>query len=220
MLSFKRLQIVLLAALLTAAAATAFPQAPASRESALAALRSPESARRAEAIVWLAHRGGMNDAPLLHERLKDDESAIVRRFAERGLWLLWTRSGEAEIDQLMQRGSEEMQSGRHRESIATFSEVIRRRPQFAEGWNRRATAYFLAGEQHRSIRDCDEVLKRNPLHFGALSGLGQIYLQLQDAEQALKWFRRALEIHPGMVGVQVQIELLERQLGEKRRRSI
>jgi hypothetical protein len=105
----RQIRIVLLA-VLTAAAATAFPE-PKSRQEALAALGSADAAARADAVVWIANRGGMDDAPLLHERLRD-ESAFVRGFAEQGLWLLWGRSGDAEIDRLMARGIEAMQAGR------------------------------------------------------------------------------------------------------------
>ena len=205
--------------MLTAAATLAFPEPPKSRGEALAALRSPSEATRAEAVNWIASRGAMADAPLLHERLRDD-SETVREFAEHGLWLLWSRSGDAEIDRRMARGAGEMQAGRLADSVATFSEIIRRRPDFAEGWNRRATAYYLAGEYEKSIADCAEVLKRNPQHFGALSGLGQIYFKLENYERSLAWFRRALEVNPNMLGVEINIEGIEELLEEKRRRSI
>jgi len=218
MFSLRGAQIVLLAAALTAAAAPAFPEPPKSRAEALAALRHPDAATRAEAVVWIANRGAMSDAPLLQERLRD-ESLFVRGFAEQGLWLLWGRSGDAAIDRLMARGTEEMQAGRHAEAIAVFTQVIQRQPGFAEGWNRRATVYFLAGDYRRSIADCDEVLKRNPAHFGALSGLGQIHVRLGEPEQALAWFRRALEANPNMLGVEINIRQLEERLKEKRGRS-
>src|SRR5436190_23876568 len=150
MLSLGRFRILLVAALLTAAAAPAFPAPPQSRAEALAQLRSPDAATRAEAIVWIANRGSMGDAPLLHERLRD-ESAFVRGFAEQGLWLLWGRSGDAQIDALMARRAEEMEADHYREAIALLSEVIRRKPEFAEGWNRRATLYYLAGEYAKSL---------------------------------------------------------------------
>jgi tetratricopeptide (TPR) repeat protein len=203
--------MVLLAAALTAAAPPAFPQRPQTRAEALGALRSPDAATRAEAVVWLANRGGMDDAPLLHERLRD-ESSFVRGFAEQGLWLLWGRSGDAGIDGLMARGTEAMQTGRHGDAISVFSEIIHERPDFAEGWNRRATVHYLAGEYDKSIADCHEVLKRNPLHFGALSGMGQIYLSMENFEKALDWFRRALEVNPNMLGVEMNIRLLEERL--------
>jgi len=210
--------MLLLALALTAAAAPAFPQGPQTREQALAALKHADAATRAEAVVWLANRGAMADAPLLHERLRD-ESPFVRGYAERGLWLLWARSGDAAVDALMARGTEEMQSGQHDRAVETFSSVIKAKPDFAEGWNRRATVHYLAGDLERSIADCAEVLKRNRLHFGALSGLGQIYFQMQDYDQALVWFRRALEINPNMVGVEINIKGIEELLKDKRGRS-
>jgi tetratricopeptide (TPR) repeat protein len=205
--------------MLTAAAAPAFPEPPKSRGEALAGLRSPSEATRAEAIAWIANRGGMADAPLLHERLRDD-SETLRESAEQGLWLLWSRSGDAGIDRRMARGTDQMQAGRLADSIAIFSEVIKRKPDFAEGWNRRATVHYLAGEYQKSIADCDEVLKRNPQHFGALSGLGQIYFKLEDYERSLAWFRRALEVNPNMLGVEINIQGIEELLKDQRRRSI
>ena len=208
--------MVLLAAVLTMAAPAAFPAPPKSRAEALAALKNADTATRAEAVVWIANRGSMADAPLLHERLRD-ESAFVRSFAEQGLWLLWTRSGDAQIDGLMAQATEEMQAARYGEAIKLLNRVVEKKPAFAEGWNRRATVYYLTGELQRSIADCDEVLKRNPGHFGALSGLGQIYLQLDDEESALKWFRRALEVNPNMLGVEMNIKMLEERLRERSR---
>jgi tetratricopeptide (TPR) repeat protein len=218
MFSLSGARILLLACALTAAAAPAFPEPPKSRGEALASLRSADAATRAEAIVWVANRGSMADALLLHERLRD-ESAFVRGFAEQGLWLLWSRSGDAEIDALMARGAEEMQAGRYPEAVIVFTEIIQRKPEFAEGWNRRATTYYLAGEYAKSLADCDQVLKRNPGHFGAVSGVGQIYSRLEEYEQALAWFRRALEINPNMLGVEINIKSIEELLKSKRRHS-
>jgi len=210
--------MLLLAVALTVAAAPAFPQGPQTREQALAALKHADAATRAEAVVWLANRGAMSDAPLLHERLRD-ESPFVRAYAERGLWLLWGRSGDAAVDALMARGTEEMQAGQHAQAVETFTSVIKAKPDFAEGWNRRATVHYLAGDFERSIADCGEVLKRNPLHFGALSGMGQIFYQMQDYDRALAWYRRALEVNPNMTGVELNIKGIEELLRDKRGRS-
>ena len=203
---------------LTLAAGAAFPAPPASREEALAALEDPVTERRAEAVVWVANHGRMDDTALLHKRLQD-ESPFVRGYAERGLWLLWSRSGDRDIDRVMAQGVEEMQGGRHAEAIATFSVVIRRRPAFAEAWNKRATVYYLAGEYRKSLADCDEVLKRNPLHFGAISGYGEIHFRLEDYEKAISWWRRALEVNPNMVGVELNIKGAEQLLKQRRARS-
>ena len=203
---------------LTCAPLDSFP-APDSRAEALAALDDPVAENRAEAVGWLAIHGGMPDQALLVRRLRD-ESPLVRGFAEQGLWLLWSRSGDAALDRVMAAGIEYMQDGRHKEAIAAFSEVIRRRPAFAEGWNKRATVYYLAGDYPRSLADCGEVMKRNPYHFGALSGYGQIHFRQENYEKAIEYWRRALEVNPNMVGVELNIRGAEQLLREKRARSI
>ena len=210
---------MLLTLTLTCVPPAAFP-APGTRAEALADLENSVTERRAEAVVWVANHGTIADQPLLLKRLREDESPFVRGFAEQGLWLLWSRSGESDIDRRMAAGVELMQAGRLEDSIAAFSEVIRLRPAFAEGWNKRATARYLAGHYRESMSDCDEVLKRNPSHFGALSGYGEIYFKLENYEQALKWWRRALEVNPNMLGVEVNIRNVERLIEEKRRRTI
>ena len=204
---------------LTLAAPLAFPEAPKSRSQALAALASSETTARLEAIVWFANYGRMADAPLIDERLRDP-SGLVRDYAERALWALWSRSGDGTIDTLMARGVSEMQAENYKAAIATFSEVVKRRPEFAEGWNKRATVYYLAGEYQKSIADCAEVLKRNPRHFGALSGLGQIYPALERYDEALGWYRKALEVNPNMLGVELNVKAIEQLLQEKRGKSI
>jgi tetratricopeptide (TPR) repeat protein len=209
---------IVLFALLTAAAAAAFPQAQEralSRDQALRALASPEATARAEAVVWIANRGAMDDAGLLHERLRD-ESGLVRSYAEQGLWLLWNRSGDAGIDRQMARATEHMQAGQLDQAVPLLTEVIQKKPGFAEAWNRRATVYYLAGEYRKSIADCGEVLKRNPQHFGALSGLGQIHMKLEQYEESLKWLRRALEVNPNMTGVEINILQVDDLLKKKR----
>jgi tetratricopeptide (TPR) repeat protein len=213
---------LLLTATLTCAAPAAFPappNSPASHSEAVARLKHTDPAIRAEAVAWLAERGTMTDQPLLLRRLRD-ENEFVRGYAEQALWLLWMRSGDAAVDKLMAEGIVHMQASRHAEAIAAFSDIIRRKPAFAEGWNKRATAYFLAGDYPRSLKDCDEVLKRNPSHFGALSGYGQIYVRLEQYEKAIAWWRRALKVNPNMEGVAQNIEAVQQLLNEKKARSI
>ena len=161
----------------------------------------------------------MADQPLLLERLRDEDET-VRGHAQQALWLLWSRSGDAAIDRLLAEGVGQMQAGRFKEAVATFGEVIRRKPAFAEGWNKRATVHFLGGDYQRSLRDCEEVLKRNPLHFGALSGYGQIYFALGQHEKALAYWRRALRVNPNLPGIELNIEGVEQLLKDKRARSI
>jgi tetratricopeptide (TPR) repeat protein len=148
-----------------------------------------------------------------------DTSVEVREVAEAGLWELWGRSGDDRIDALLARGVEEMRGGDLDAAIATFSSIIDRRPDFAEGWNKRATALFLAGELRRSLADCNEVIKRNPAHFGALAGFGQIYFQLEQYERAIAFWQRALQVNPNMTGVAISIKATEHLIAQQRRRS-
>jgi len=214
-----RLLRPLAALALTLAAGAAFPQAPVTRAQALAGLEAADTDRRAEAVAWIAEHGRMEDTQRLATRLRD-ESPLVRATAEQGLWILWSRSGDDSVDRLLARGIEEMQADRHDEAIATFSEVIRRRPDFAEGWNKRATAYFLAGKLEASAADCDEVLERNPQHFGALSGYGLIRFRQEDYASAIAWWERALAVNPNMEGVAANIAHARALLRERRARTI
>jgi tetratricopeptide (TPR) repeat protein len=209
---------LLLTLTLTCAPLPAFP-APKNHSEAVAGLKHSDPVARAEAVAWLAAHGRMADQPLLLQRLRDPDG-VVRAVAEQGLWLLWGRSGDATVDELLAAGIEQMQSLRLDEAIATFGAIIRRKPGFAEGWNKRATAYYLAGDYDRSLKDCDEVLKRNPQHFGALSGYGQIYVRLEQYEKAIAYWRRALQVNPNMDGVEENIENVQRLLQEKKARSI
>jgi tetratricopeptide (TPR) repeat protein len=214
-----RSNILVFAFFLLVCASGAFPEAPKSRQEALAQLANSETTARLEAIVWLANHGGMADTARLDALLRDD-NALVRGYAEQGLWALWSRSGDADIDALMARGVEQMDAQDYKAAIATFSDIVRRKPQFTEGWNKRATVYYLAGEYRKSIVDCAEVLKRNPRHFGALSGLGLIYTRLERYDDALAWSRKALDVNPNMLGVEMNIKSIERLLAEKRGKQI
>ena len=208
------------AALLAFAIALAAPvqaQAP-TREAALERLKSADPVERRRAIVQLAQAASMDDVPVLLERLRDADEG-VREIAERAVWVLWSRSGNPQVDTLFLQGIDQMNTGQFQEGIATFGRVIELAPGFAEGWNKRATLYFLSGDLQRSLRDCDEVMKRNPNHFGALAGYGQIYMQLGDYEKALAYFKRALAINPNLEGVEFQVRVLERLLEERGKKT-
>jgi tetratricopeptide (TPR) repeat protein len=185
------------------------------RETAQAALKSADPVERGRGVVLLAREGGMADVPALLAVLRDPNGEL-RALAEQAIWVVWSRSGDARVDKLFEQGIDEMNSGRAAESIATFTRITEMKPDFAEGWNKRATVYFITGELQKSLRDCDEVIKRNPAHFGALAGYGQIYLQLGEYEKSLQYFRRALAVNPNLEGVEFSVRLLERMLADRK----
>jgi tetratricopeptide (TPR) repeat protein len=211
----------LLIGLLLALAAAAQPPYPEfeSRDAAVQALEDADARFRLAGVVYFGRHGLAADGPLLVKRLAD-ENPVVREVAEQAVWLAWSRSGDAETDRLLETGAAEMNGGRHARAIEIFSAVIARAPGFAEGWNKRATAYFLAGDLRQSLADCDEVMKRNPQHFGALSGYGQIYVRLEEYDKAIEYFRRALKVNPNLSHLEPLIRKLEAIQRERRRRTI
>jgi tetratricopeptide (TPR) repeat protein len=218
--SVKKLILIALAlaCLIPAAPAAADSAAP-TRAQALAALRRDDAQERRRGALGLESVGRMSDSPALIAALRDSDG-MVRAIAEEALWAVWSRSGDARVDDLFRRGVTEMGAEHLPEAIATFTRVIELKPEFAEGWNKRATVLYLAGEYRRSLADCDEVIKRNPQHFGALSGYGQIYLRLDQPAKALEYFRRALAVNPNLDGVQDLVEKLEELEARRSRRAI
>lgn len=137
-----------------------------------------------------------------------DEGAAGR--IEREIWLEWSKSGSPAMDLLLQRGRDAMAAGDNDAAIGHFTALIDHDPDFAEGWNARATAFFAAGDYGRSVADIAETLKRNPRHFGAMSGLATILEQTDKPEAALKVWRAAKAIHPHLAGVDDAILRLEK----------
>lgn len=208
-----------LALALGLASAAAPETPPLTRERALANVAKGDVEARRQAAAWLGDLGTMADASALLAALRDDDE-VVRALAEHSLWQVWSRAGDRETDALFQLGVEQMQQGAAQAAIETFTTIIRKQPDFAEGWNKRATIYYLVGEYEKSLRDCDEVMKRNPNHFGALSGYGQIYLQLDKPELALDYFQRALTVNPNLRSVEAAVAELKRLLIERRKGTI
>jgi tetratricopeptide (TPR) repeat protein len=192
---------------------------PLTREEALGQLTAPNAESRRLAAAWLGEVGTSEDLPAVFRLLRDPDD-LVRALTENSIWQIWSRSGDPAVDRLFAVGVEQMNHGEAQAAIGTFSEIIRRKPEFAEGWNKRATIYFLIGEYDKSLQDCDEVIKRNPQHWGALSGYGQIYVQLDKPEQALVYFQRALAVNPNLQQVERMIEQLKQIVIEKRKGTI
>ena len=115
----------------------------------------------------------------------------------------------------MRDGIVAMGARNYPEALRAFNLVIEEAPQFAEGWNKRATVYYLMNNYEQSIRDIRQTLALEPRHFGAVSGLGLIYLELGDGASALEAFQRVLKINPHNAGTRIQVEILRRHFGGK-----
>jgi len=132
----------------------------------------------------------------LFGKLHSAKSAESAKLLSNAIWKIWSRSGSPTADLLLKQAERAMRAGDQRVAISILSTIIDQYPDFAEAWNKRATVYFVTFDYDRSIADIKEVLKREPRHFGALSGLGLIYRRQGKDKKALAAFRRALAIHP------------------------
>jgi tetratricopeptide (TPR) repeat protein len=148
------------------------------------------------------------DLDSLFEELKGADAQQAARL-EQEIWNEWSKSGSPAMDLLLQRGRDAMAAGDPQAAIEHFTALTDHAPDFAEGWNARATAYFTVGEYGPSVNDIAKTLTLNPRHFGALSGLGMIFEQLDQPEKALEAYRAALAIHPHLEGVIEAVERLE-----------
>ncbi len=208
-----------IAMLATCMAAVAAQGEDEARAAAVAQLQDRDPEARAAACNALAQVGRQEDVGVLQARLIDDDEE-VRAVAEAAIWAIWSRYGDKATDKLFTRGVAQMREGDLQEALTTFSEIIAAKPDFTEAWNKRATIYFLLGDDVSSLKDCDEVLKRNPQHFGVLAGYGQIYLRNGDLPRALDYFERADAVNPNMPGVRASIEVLRERIGKRARRYI
>ncbi|KFC74076.1 hypothetical protein FG93_01374 [Bosea sp. LC85] len=124
----------------------------------------------------------------------------------------WARSGSDTADLLMARAQEAMRAKELDLSIELLDRIISLEPDWAEGWNQRANALFLAGDSIRSMIDIGEALKREPRHFGAMMGLGSILRQQGDDKRALIAYRRAQEIYPQFEAIKDAVEALKTEV--------
>jgi len=209
-------------ALVFALCATHFVHAASSErlndQQAQKALSHAEPERRINGLRRLLKRGTAKDAGLVYPLLSDTEPA-VRQAALATVWQLWGRSGDAAIDKLYREGLNLMQSGDTPKAIEVFGSIIAKRPEFAEAWNKRATIYYMSGEYDLSLRDCEEVLKRVPQHFGALVGYAQMLSERSQPERALELMERASQVNPYLANADLMMRALRVQI-ETNRKSL
>jgi tetratricopeptide (TPR) repeat protein len=167
------------------------------------------------AALALASAQAAQDDPRLNalfatlKSAKADEEAIA---AEQQIWQIWTENKNPEVERLMRQGIAAMAEDDEQGALDKFDAVVKYDKNFAEGWNKRATVEFSMGNYKASVADIERTLALEPRHFGALSGLGQIYLALDRKKLALKAFQDALAIDPHLQGVREAVEKLEKEV--------
>ncbi len=131
---------------------------------------------------------------------------------ETRIWALWLQAGDQTIDAEMARGVGSLNAGDLPSALESFDKIIALDPEFAEGWNKRATVYYLMGDLKRSVLDIERTVALEPRHFGAFSGLGLIYLATGDDPAALRAFERVLEINPHYGNIENQVQELRKKI--------
>lgn len=148
----------------------------------------------------------------LFEALQDSRDPATLQRLEADIWDIWLDSGRDDVNQLMSEGIAAMRLDDLDTALAKFQRITDLAPEFAEGWNKRATVYYLRDELESSVRDIQRTLALEPRHFGALSGMGLIFMKLGDTTGAIQAFRGVMEVHPHSPSAQAHIEFLTEQL--------
>lgn len=146
----------------------------------------------------------------LYAELADPANAEWQR-AQADILREWSKSGSPAMDLLLKRGKDAIEAGDLPAAIEHLTALTDHAPDFAEGWNARATAYYLSGQIGPSVSDIGRVLALNDHHFGALDGLGMILEELGEDQAAMKAYRASLAIHPHQDNIHQALERLEKK---------
>ncbi|MEO0918769.1 MAG: tetratricopeptide repeat protein [Pseudomonadota bacterium] len=147
----------------------------------------------------------------LFEGLRGADPATAEQIEER-IFEIWSQSGSPSMDLLLTRGREALEEGDTVLAIRHFSALIDHSPDFAEGYNGRATAYFQAGRYGLSLEDIRRTLELNPRHFSAMTGLALILQELGYPDEALSAWREVEKFSPNREGLKEAIQRLEAEV--------
>lgn len=148
----------------------------------------------------------------LFDRLTSTEDSAEAEGIEQEIWRVWFETDNSIAGRLMAEGMRALAARRLTVALDRFERAVAVAPRFAEAWNRRATVHYMMGDYDASVRDIQRVLELEPRHFGALSGLGQIYDALDEDTAALRSLEAALAINPHLEGAEQRADELRRRL--------
>ena len=166
--------------------------------------RRPDLRPQSPADEAKLRRGGLDT---LFARLAEGDNPDWQN-VQNEIWAQWSHSGSPAMDLLLERAERAMGNDRLELAQRFLDDLVRLAPDFAEGWNKRATLYFMLGEYGHSVADIQRTLALEQRHFGALSGLGMILERLGDKQGAMRAYRRGLEVHPNLPGAAAGVERL------------
>ena len=145
------------------------------------------------------------------EQLLLTNNPVALRATENRIWEIWLEHDNDDVQQLLTLGIEAMNRRQFPEALLIFNQIIENFPDFAEGWNKRATLFYLVGNTDASIEDIKKTLELEPRHFGALSGLGLVYLQQGKLALAEDAFGQIIAIHPNNTAAQENLRRVRLQ---------
>ena len=152
----------------------------------------------------------------LFEQLKKSKNTSIALEIEIKIWNIWsTHPTHDNLTQSLEEGSGLMSRGELEAAYRIFSTIIESAPDWAEGWNKRATVLYLMGRYQDSLKDIDEVLKRESRHFGALSGQGLVQTKFKNYEKAIQSYQTVQKIYPSLRAAKVMIPQLEKLIKEE-----
>ncbi len=157
--------------------------------------------RRAERLDGLFDR-------LASARNERQASRVARHIMRR-----MTQSGSPTVDLLMSQAASSMKSKDYPKALDILDGIVRLHPEYVEGWNRRATVHFLAEDYGQSLADIEQVLRREPRHWGALAGMAMILIAVDKEDEAVVVMDRALEIHPYLEDMKERRDRIALELG-------
>jgi tetratricopeptide (TPR) repeat protein len=153
--------------------------------------------------------------PNLFKELQAAHTPAEAMIIESVIWAIWAESGNRDLDHLLAVGATAMSNQDYTTALSDFDDLTRRAPDFAEGWNKRATVLYLMGDLQASLNDIQRVLELEPRHFGALAGLGLVNLGLDQDEAARDAFQRVLKIDPMNLPAKLNLKAVEEQIRNK-----
>ena len=144
--------------------------------------------------------------------LKAAPDDSIAKAIEQRIWAQWVISRSDTANLLMTRVKTAIEKHEMDLAIKLLDSIVKIKPDYIEGWNRRATLHYMKKDYGRSLADIREVLKREPRHFGALSGLGLILQDIGDDKQALEVYRRALAVYPRLQRIPDVVKTLQEKV--------
>ena len=155
------------------------------------------------------------ELPALFDDLKAASSQAEASGIETRIWEFWLEAPDDASAKLINEISLAMSGSDLAVALELSDELVESHPDFAEAWNKRATLHYLLGKNAESVADIRETIALEPRHFGAISGLGLIFLREQNFDAALEAFEQVLAISPASESAQQSVARLRQELGRE-----